>query len=157
MAKRIARESQNSYTVKLKSDKPLAKPVIIRRKGKPIGAFVPLKDYERYVAWRKSQPRSRVAARNRATTRKTGAWVEEQKNLLARDVAAYNEMKAELVRTSKNKWVAILDGKLVDMAGDEKTLIDRVYAKFGDRTMLIRQVTATERVYHVNSPRVVRQ
>lgn len=157
MAKRIVRESKNSYVVQVKSDDTLAKPKIIRRNGKRFAALVSIQDYERYVALSKHQPRSGTAAKKRSITPKVTPWLEKQKKLLAREVAAYNEIKAELVRFSKNKWVAILNGKLVDMADDEQTLLDRVYAKYGDRTMLIRQVTETERVYHVNSPRVVRQ
>lgn len=157
MAKKIVRESKNSYVVQMKSDDMLDKPKIIRRNGKRFAALLPIQDYERYVAWHRHQLRSGTAAKKSSNARKVTSWLEKQKILLARQIAAYNEMKAELLRSFKNKWVAILDGKLVDMADDEQTLLDRVYAKYGDRTMLIRQVTETERVYHVNSPRVVRQ
>jgi|GEM_PF-1425151 len=157
MAKRIVRESQSGYTIKLKSDKPFDKPLIVKRKGQRIAALVPIKDYEQFEAWRSTQSTLRASAKKRSRSRRTRSWIELQRALIAREVTAFNAMKPELLRRAKNKWVAMLDGAIVEMADDEQTLLKRAYAKYGDRTMLIRQVTETERVYHVNSPRVMQQ
>lgn len=119
MAKRVVRENKNSYVVQVKANDTLDKPKIIRRNGKRFAALVPIQDYERYAAWSRNQPRSGMVAKKRPAARKATTWLEKQKKLLAREVAAYNEMKAELMGASKNKWVAILNGKLVDKADDE--------------------------------------
>ncbi len=55
MARKIVRESQTSYTVQLKSNEPFDKPKIIRRNGKRVGAFIPLADYQEFVAWKRKQ------------------------------------------------------------------------------------------------------
>lgn len=151
MVKKIL-ETQTAYTVSNASsvgsiaDQVREKdaPLLVVQGDQMIAAVIPISDYMQFTLWQKAKSKKR----------KPLTWLEKQERLLAREVAAYARMRAKLLQTQKGKWVAILHGKLVDSDDDEEILTDRVYAKFGYRTMLIRQVTETERVYHVNSPRL---
>ncbi|MBI4674293.1 MAG: hypothetical protein HY741_21835 [Chloroflexi bacterium] len=53
MARKTIRESQTSYTVQMKANETLDKPIIVRRNGKRFAALVPLTDYQEFVAWKK--------------------------------------------------------------------------------------------------------
>jgi len=55
MAKKIIRESQTSYTVQLKSNERFDEPFVIKHNGKRVGAFIPLADYQEFVAWKRKQ------------------------------------------------------------------------------------------------------
>ncbi len=153
MAKKI-RETQTAYAVSntlsieaiLEQVQEQNAPLVVIQDDRAIAAIVPISDYKHFALWQKTR-RSRKK-------RKTLTWLEKQERLMVKEVAAYTRIKAKLLRTHNGKWIAIFKGKLVDSDDDEQTLIDRVYTKFGDRTMLIRQVTATPRVYHVNSPQL---
>ena len=61
-----------------------------------------------------------------------------------REVAAYDAMWPELLKTHKGKWVAIYHGQLVDEDDDRSTLSARVRAKYGyDEPVLITEVLET--------------
>jgi hypothetical protein len=122
-------------------------PLLVLHGDQMIAAVIPISDYMQFSLWQK--------AKSKARKRQPLTWLEKQERLMDREVAAYARMRSKLLQTHKDKWIAIFKGKLVDSGDDEDTLTERVYAKFGYRTMLIRQVTETERVYHVNSPRVI--
>ncbi|GFP43604.1 hypothetical protein HKBW3C_02734, partial [Candidatus Hakubella thermalkaliphila] len=51
-----------------------------------------------------------------------------------------------------NKYVAILDNKIVDSDEDFSSLAKRVYAKFGYRAIYMPKVTREEEVIHIPSP-----
>lgn len=121
--------------------------MLLIQDDKPIAAVIPISDYEQFKLWRTKLRRKPVVKKRQALT-----WREKQERLLSKEIAAFDQMLPDLMKTHRNKWVAILKGKLVDSDDEEQTLTDRVLEKFGDRTMLIRQVTETPRVYHVNSP-----
>lgn len=157
MAKTI-KESRAAYTVSIDTTKPIAKPVVLKRAGRRIAALVPIAEYDQFVNWRKRQQRPRrkpvVRPRKRASKH---AWITEQEKILNQEFAVYERMKPELLKTHKDKWVAIHNGELVDFDDDETLLLERVDSRFGDITMLVTQVTETLPVYHVNSPKLVRR
>jgi hypothetical protein len=55
MAKKVVRESKDSYVVEFKSKEPFDKPVIIKHKGRRVAAVIPLADYQEFVAWKRKQ------------------------------------------------------------------------------------------------------
>jgi PHD/YefM family antitoxin component YafN of YafNO toxin-antitoxin module len=143
MAKTIElKESQALYSVSLDKTESIKEPIILERDGKPFAALVSISTYEQFVAWQQ-----REAAK---------AHLEEQHRILAKERAAFEQMKPELLKTHRNKWIAVLDGQLVDSDDDDRALTKRVYARHGYRTMLITQVRDQPRVWEFSSPEMVR-
>jgi hypothetical protein len=63
-----------------------------------------------------------------------------------REVAAYDAMWPELLKTHKDKWVAIYQGQLVDQDDNERVLRARIDARFGpEKWVYIQQVLQTRR------------
>ncbi|MBT9167243.1 MAG: hypothetical protein DDT19_00568 [Syntrophomonadaceae bacterium] len=64
----------------------------------------------------------------------------------------FAQNKEEIVADYDNKYVAILDNKIVDSDEDFSSLAKRVYAKFGYRAIYMPKVTREEEVIHIPSP-----
>ena len=58
-----------------------------------------------------------------------------------KEVAAYDAMWLDLLKTHVGKFVAIHDGKVVDCDGDERALIRRVLGKY--KPVYVEQVLKT--------------
>jgi len=65
---------------------------------------------------------------------------ERQRAKLDREIAAYEAMHAELRQKYLGQWVAVHDQKLVDHDPDGSALYQRIRAKYGKTSVLIRQV-----------------
>ncbi len=65
MAKKIARESKNSYVVELKSDERFNKPFVIKHKGRRVAAVIPLAEYKKFAAWRQKHPTAKTIETSR--------------------------------------------------------------------------------------------
>lgn len=59
---------------------------------------------------------------------------------LDREMAAYAALHADLWRQHPGQWVAVYQGRLVDQAADEITLVRRIRAQLGEVPVLICQV-----------------
>ena len=71
---------------------------------------------------------------------------------------AFWAMHAQLVSMYEGKYVAVLDGQVVDSDSDEHALVQRVYQRFGYQPMYVQLVTSGSLpVYRLMSPQVVRQ
>jgi prevent-host-death family protein len=136
------KEDPAAYAVAVEQVQTTGEPLVIEQDGKPIAVVLPYAEYEQLVALREAERKQ--------------AWQEEQQRILAQEQAAFERMKPELLKTHQGKFVAIHNGQLVDYDDNEAALAKRVYTKFGYRTILIAPVTETPRVYHINSPRLVR-
>ncbi|MBI5653342.1 MAG: type II toxin-antitoxin system Phd/YefM family antitoxin [Chloroflexi bacterium] len=144
MAKTISlKDAATAYVAAIEQVKASGEAVIVEQGGKPSVVVISYNDYAELAALRQ--------------TERDKKWMEEQHQILMREYDAFERLKPELLKTYKDKFVAIHNGELVDSDDDDKLLLERVDAKFGDITMLVTQVTEIERVYHVNSPKVVRQ
>ncbi|MBI4788777.1 MAG: type II toxin-antitoxin system Phd/YefM family antitoxin [Chloroflexi bacterium] len=137
------KEAQATYGTVLEQVKSTGEPLIIEQDGKPFAVVMRYSEYQELAALRESE--------------KKKAWQAEQERLLRKEITAFEKMKPDLLRTHKGKWVAILDGKLVDYGDDRRSLSKRVRETFCDRTMLIEQVRDLPRVYTVDSPERVRK
>ncbi len=143
MAKMISlKDAPAEYVTAFEQVQVTGQPQIIERDGKPFVVVIPYDEYEEFASFRQAE--------------RDKTWMEEQHQILMREYAAFEQMKPELLKTRKGKFVAIHNGELVDFDDDENTLTERVYGKFGYQTILMTEVTETERVYHVNSPKLVR-
>lgn len=59
---------------------------------------------------------------------------------LDREMATYAAMHADLWHKHPGQWVAVYQGRLIDQAADEITLVGRIRAKLGEVPVLICQV-----------------
>ena len=70
---------------------------------------------------------------------------------------AFWTMHAQLLSMYEGKYVAVLNGQVVDSDVDERVLVQRVYQKFGYQPMYVQWVTAGSLpVHRLMSPQVVR-
>ena len=144
MAKTITlKELPAEYAAAIERMSEGGKPLVLEQDGKPALVVLPYAEYQALAALREDEQGK--------------AWIQEQHEILMREQAAFERMKPELLETHKGKYVAVHNGELVDSDEDENALADRVYGKFGYRTILMTEVTEIPRVYHVNSPKLVRQ
>lgn len=140
MTKKV-RETRVAYTLPIDERQLTEHPLILERRGKPVAAVIPIDDYEQFAAWRERE--------------QAQAWQAEQQRILERERAVFERLRPELLKTHAGKWVAIVDGELVDSDDDEEALVQRVYAQYGYRTMLVEEVRETPRIYEFSSPEVV--
>jgi prevent-host-death family protein len=144
MPKTIAlREAQATYSLTIETSQLTQGPVVLEHRGKPVAALISLADYQMFVKWQERE--------------QTRAWQEEQERLLREEIAAFERIKSELLKTHKGKQVAILNGQLVDFDEDKRALAKRVYAKYGYRPILMTEVREHPRVYTIDSPEVMRR
>lgn len=68
-----------------------------------------------------------------------------------RQQALFDLAKPKLVKEHLGEFVAFEDGKILDHDFNEIKLLQRVYAKYGYRDLLIRQIWEVEPVLSVNS------
>jgi hypothetical protein len=66
----------------------------------------------------------------------------QQRQIIDREIEAYNQMHPALWRTIPNQWVAIHNEEVVDQDPDRIALYGRVRAKYGQTAVLIRQIKA---------------
>lgn len=69
---------------------------------------------------------------------------DRQQAKIDREIAAYEDMHAQLVRDHLGEWVAVHDQQLVDHDSDRIALYRRIRARYGRTAVLIRQVTAEQ-------------
>jgi len=85
----------------------------------------------------------------------------ESKETGATDVMSrYNESKKfylakkqSLLKKYKNKYIAILDKKVVDFDKNFSMLADRIYKRFGNQPFFIPYVDVEEKIYRMPSPK----
>jgi hypothetical protein len=72
------------------------------------------------------------------------------------DLEWFEANRHRLLRRYPNEYVAILNRKVVDHDREFAGLAQRVFAKYGVRSIAMPQVTAQERVVHLRSPGLAR-
>ncbi len=115
-------------------------PIILERNGEPVGAVISLEEFRAFKEWKKELERQE----------------QEFPKQFLEDEAAFKRMLPELLKTHKDKWVAVLKGQVVDFDDKLGDLADRVYRQFGYQAIYMSQVLEKERIYRFLSPRVVR-
>ena len=139
----ILKETGAGYAALPELTEPVTEPIVIERDGRPLGVLVPPDEYQKFAEF---------ARRDQAER-----YIAEQRRLLDREIATYERMKSDLLKTHKGKFVAILNGELIDSDANKETLTERVYRKYGYRTMLIREVMEAPRIYQMGGPQLVRK
>lgn len=71
---------------------------------------------------------------------------------IQRDLDWFDANRARLLRRYRDQYVAVVDRKVVDHDPDFGALADRVFRKYGMRSIAMPKVTAEERVAEIPSP-----
>lgn len=81
--------------------------------------------------------------------------VNSNRETMAREAAAFRRLHPSLVKEFAGRYVAILDGNLVDHDHDPVALLRRVRGNYPGRTVLRRKVEQVpEVILHFRSPRL---
>ncbi len=72
---------------------------------------------------------------------------------MARQRHLFDDAKPVLLEKYLNQYIAFEDGQVLDSDPDRQKLAERVYAKYGCRDFLMKQVTVEERVYYIGGYR----
>ena len=101
MKKIMLRETRAPYTLTV-DEMALRESVVLEREdGQPVAALVPIAEYEAFRAWQQAQERYHHR--------------QAQAEPFEREQAAFERMKPELLRTHRNKVVAIYQGQVVQV------------------------------------------
>lgn len=74
-------------------------------------------------------------------------------DVLHRDMQWYRTHRSSLLKRYLGQYVAILDGEVVDHGRDFGPLAARVFARFGNRSVYMPRVEASEPTARIRSPR----
>ena len=106
----MLRETQAPYTLTV-DEMALRESVVLEREdGQPVAALVPIAEYEAFRAWQQAQERYHHR--------------QVQAEPFERELAAFERMKPELLRTHRNKVVAIYQGQVVQVGTDIAETLD---------------------------------
>ncbi|MCB0111472.1 MAG: hypothetical protein KDE53_36370 [Caldilineaceae bacterium] len=76
---------------------------------------------------------------------------------MRKEIAAYQKMHSDLVKTYLGEYVAIYQGELVDHDADPVALHERITTNYPDKVVLSRKVQKdADPVLHMRSPRLAR-
>jgi PHD/YefM family antitoxin component YafN of YafNO toxin-antitoxin module len=134
------KETREMYAAEIDPAQLAREPIILERNGEPVGAVISLEEFRAFKEWKKELERQE----------------QEFPKQFLEDEAAFKRMQPELLKTHKDKWVAVLKGQVVDFDDKLGDLADRVYRRFGYQAIYMSQVLEKERIYRFLSPRVVR-
>jgi PHD/YefM family antitoxin component YafN of YafNO toxin-antitoxin module len=134
------KEAREMYAAEIDPAQLAREPIILERNGEPVGAVISLEEFRAFKEWKKELERQE----------------QEFPKQFLEDEAAFKRMQPELLKTHKDKWVAVLKGQVVDFDDKLGDLADRVYRRFGYQAIYMSQVLEKERIYRFLSPRVVR-
>ena len=138
----MLRETQAPYTLTV-DEMALRESVVLEREdGQPVAALVPIAEYEAFRAWQQAQERYHHR--------------QAQAEPFEREQAAFERMKPELLRTHRNKVVAIYQGQVVQVGTDIAETLDAVYNQFGYVPCYVQRVEETPRTYKFPHRKVVR-
>ena len=85
---------------------------------------------------------------------KQDANTSEQDARFAAERRAFWAMRAQLLKAYEGKYVAVLNGEVVDCDEDKQVLAKRLYRQFGYQPIYVQLVTTTSLpVYRLSSPR----
>ncbi len=135
--KREARETRAPYRVKHRKiavwidPTQLARaPILLKQNGETVGAVISLEEYRGYNTWKKQR---------KPDDDFPPEWHAEK--------AAFQRMLPELLKTHREKFVAVYQGQLVDSDENEGELEKRMEQKYGDATVYVDEVLEHPRVY----------
>lgn len=78
----------------------------------------------------------------------------DEADALADDIAWYQRNRPKLLQRYRGEYVAIVDRAVVDHDRDFSALSERVFGRFGYRSIYMPRVQADEAVVRIRSPRL---
>jgi len=111
-------------------------PIFVEHEGRPVAVIVSIEDY-----------------RQRFPT-DHDTWRQEQLQHLEPNRTAFQRLLPELLKTHRNQFVAIYQGRLVDADPDRVALVQRTRNQ-GYRPVYIQKVTTEPRIVELPSPEEV--
>lgn len=91
------------------------------------------------------------ALRTRTTRTEKAEGIDE----IRPDLDWFEANRKRLLRRYRNEYVAIVNRKVVDHDADFGALAERVFKRYGVKSIAMPKVTPHERVIHLPSPRIV--
>jgi sulfur carrier protein ThiS len=143
------KETRATYAVTLDEVRLRQAPFTIERDGELVAAVVPIDEYQEFIAWRER------------TRSRSGPFVEEviprgeALVALEKEHAAFLRLKDHLLCTHRGRFVAILNGEVIDVDEDDGALARRVYAEHGYVPIYIDRVAEEPPVRRILSPKKV--
>ena len=137
------KEAQALYNVLDESQ--VTESALINHDDRPVRIMVPADEYAAFLAWRKAEQQRQQTASDEA---------------FRCEVEAFERMKPELLHEYRNRVVAIYNGQIVEVGGENESVADvamRVYERLGYVPVYVQRVEETPRVYKISSPRILRQ
>ena len=141
------KETRAVYAVTLDEIQLHQAPFTIDRDGEPVAAVIPIDEYWEFIAWRE-RTHPGYASQTEVVTSQ-----DEALAALEKERAAFLRLKDQLLRTHRGKFVAILDGGVIDVDEDDRTLTRRVYAAHGYVPIYIDKVVEESPVRQILSPK----
>jgi prevent-host-death family protein len=130
------KEAQTAYSLAIEASQVSQEPIFVEQEGRPVAVIISIEDY-----------RQRFAA-------ESDTWQQEQLQRLEPNRTAFQQFLPELLKTHKNQFVAIHQGKLVDADSERVALVQRTRTK-GYRPVYIQKVTREPRIVELPSPEEV--
>jgi hypothetical protein len=135
------KEAPAAYRAAAAQVERTGKPVVVERQGE-IAVFVsPWETFRAFEKWYEEQERERK-------------W-QEQLEAFEREVAAFEQMKPELLEKYKGRCVAIVGGQVVEVGDNKRQVLKRVRESLGQVTVYVQRVEEKPQVYRVSGPRKV--
>ncbi len=129
-------ETRSAYNLEFESQALNQGPIFVEQHGKLVAVIISPEEYQRRV------------------TQDADTWRHAQLQRLEPNLAAYQQLLPQLLKTHLHQWVAIHKQELVDADTDRAALVERVRAN-GYRQFFIEQVTAEPRFIELPSPEEV--
>ena len=142
MRRVVLKEPHAPYTLAIEEEALTRERFILERDGEPVAAVILMDEYQDFRAWRE--------ARDREEQRRKDLEAFEQER------QAFERLQPELLRTHRGQCVAILNGQVVESGSDKIEVLDRVYARFGYRSVYVQRVEEQPHLYKVPHRKVVR-
>jgi hypothetical protein len=91
-------------------------------------------------------------AKGKAISPKAIAFTDE--DIIQREMKVYEQNKAEYLTKFEGKYIAMLNGAVLDSDPDFSKLATRVYKKSGYQAIYMPLVTRREKPYKISSPKL---
>ncbi|MDH7486303.1 MAG: hypothetical protein QHJ81_08480 [Anaerolineae bacterium] len=132
------KEARIAYSLAIEADRVSQGPIFVEHEGRPVAVIISIEEYRRHFPVEHE------------------AWREEQLQRLEPNRTAFRRLLPRLLKTHRDQFVAIHQGKLVDTDPDRVALVQRIRAQ-GYRPVYIQKVTPEPRVIELPSPEEVQR
>lgn len=113
------------YWVEVEQTLLTQEPVFLERNGEPLAILLPIAAYEAFQAWQSSVADSTES---------------EPDPAFAREVAAFERMKPQLIQQYPGRVVGIYQGEVVAVGDNRLDVLDQVWYQFGEVSCYVENV-----------------